>query len=163
MLDVVCDEAEVRDGEHRRADDVLIMHKTAVFGFVRVALRAEADDGGVLLVRHDADDAVRGDGVFIEHEGDDLSVPNGVRVHLFHIDQRAGVVRRLHGAGEHGVHLQTEEPCADEKQRQQHHERHQNAADDIPRFSDRAFLHNTAVSFPAPSVNSARKWGAIKL
>ena len=163
MLDVACDIAEIRDREHRGADDVFIMDKAAVLGLVRIALRAEADDGGILLIRHNADNAVRGDGVFIEHERDDLSRLNGVRIHFFHIDQRTGVICRLHGAGEDREHLQAEDARSHKQQRQQHNERDQNGADDVPRFFDRAFLHNTAVSFPAPSVSSARKWGAIKL
>ena len=161
MLDVVCDIAEEGDREHRRADDVFIMDKAAVLALVRVALGAEADDGGVLLIRHDADNAVRGDGVFIEHEGDDLPGLNGVRVRLFHIDQRTGVICRLHGAGEDREHLQAEDARSHKQQRQQHNERDQNGADDVPRFFYRAF-HAAVRSLSSSVVRPARKRDAAR-
>ena len=87
MLDVVRHIAQIGDGEDRRADDILIMYKAAVLGVVGVALGAEADDGGVLLVRDDTHHAVGGDGVLVQHKGDGLPLLDGVGVDLLDIDQ----------------------------------------------------------------------------
>ena len=86
----------IRDGEHRRADHVPVMDKPAVLGVVGVALGAEADDGGVLLIGNDAHNAVRRHGVFVQHKGDGLTLCYAEGVNLFDIDQRACVIRRLY-------------------------------------------------------------------
>ena len=78
---------------------VFIMYEGAILGFVGVALGAEADHGGIFLVRDDAHDAVRGHSILVQHERDGLSICYGVGVNLFHINQRTGVIGRLHGAG----------------------------------------------------------------
>ena len=112
------------------------MHQAAVLAVVRIALGAEADDRRILLVRDDLHHAVSGDGVLIEHKGDDLARLNGERIDFFHIDQRACVIGRLHGAGEHGEHLQTHQPRADQQQRQDHHQHNQRGADRVPDFPE---------------------------
>ena len=132
MLDVICRIAQIWDGENRRTNDVFIMNKPSVFCFVCVALGAEADHGGVFLVGDNAHNAVRGHGVFIQHKRDGLPLLNGGRVYLFYIDQRACMIGWLHGAGQHGEHLQSGDSCAHQQKRQNHHQRNQNAADHIP-------------------------------
>ena len=115
MLDIIRNIAEIRDGEDRRADYVFIMYERTILGFVRVALGAEAYHGGIFLVRDNAHDAVRGDGALVQHERDRLSNLDGIGVDLFDIDQRAGVIRRLHGAGQDGKHLQSHDPRTDQQ------------------------------------------------
>ena len=140
MLNVICRIAQIGDAENRRADDIPIMDKSAILCFIGVALGAKTDHGGIFLVRHNTHNAVRGHGVFVQHKRDGLPLLNGVRVYLFYIDQRACVIRRLHGTGQHGEHLQSGNSCAHQQKRQNHHQRNQNAADHIPYFFER-FAH----------------------
>ena len=119
LLHKACEIPELRDGKHRAADNIFIMDKGAVLGVIRVALGAKADDGGVALVRNYADDAVGGDRVLIEHEGDDVALPQREGVNRLDIYHGAGMIGRLHRTGEHREHLQPEEPYAHEQQRQQ--------------------------------------------
>lgn len=99
------------------------MYERTILGFVGVALGAEADHGGVFLVRDDAHDAVRGHRVLVQHERDGLFFFYGVGVYLLYIDQRAGVIGRLHRAGQHGEYLQSHDPRANQQERQENHQR----------------------------------------
>ena len=116
------------------------MYERAVLRFVRIALGAETNYGGILLIRDNADDAVRRDRLFIEHERDGLTGLNGKRVNLFDIDQRAGMVCRLHRAGEDGKDLQTENARARQQERQQDNDGNQDSAYEIPDFL-KCFAH----------------------
>ena len=143
MLDVIGHVAQTGNGEYRRAHYILIVDETAVLGIVGVALGAEADDGGVLLVGDDAHHTVGGDGVLVQHEGDGLAHFNGVGVHLLHVDQGTNVIGRLHGAGQHGEYLQPDQPGAHQQNGQDHHQRHRNAADRVP-DSFNGSIHNSS-------------------
>ena len=136
MLYVIGYIAKVGNRENRGSDDVLIMDQGTVLGLVGVALGAEADYGRVLFVRDNAHDPVGGDGIFVQHEGNGLALFYGIGVHLPDVDQRTGVVSRLHGAGEDGINPQAEDPRAHQQQGQQHNQSHQHGADDIPDFFD---------------------------
>lgn len=87
MLNVFRKIPKIRDRKDRFTDHVFIMYERAVLRFVRIALGAETNYGCVLLIRDNADDAVRRDRLFIEHERDGLTGLNGKRVNLFDIDQ----------------------------------------------------------------------------
>ena len=110
------------------------MYERTILGFVRVALGAEADHGGIFLVRDNAHDAVRGDGALVQHERDRLSNLDGIGVDLFDIDQRAGVIRRLHAAGQDAHRPQTDQPHTHQKQRQNDHQHHRSGGDGIAHF-----------------------------
>ena len=137
MLDVIRDIAQIWNGKDRRTDHIFIMHQPSVLGVVSVALCAEADHGGVLLVRDNADHAVGSNGVLIQHEGDGLAFLYRIRFYLFYIDQRTGVIRRLHRTGQYGEHLQSHDSRAHQQKRQKHHQRYQNGADHVPDFLER--------------------------
>ena len=115
------------------------MYERAVLGVVRVAFRAEADDRGILLIGNNAHDPVGRDGVFIQHEGDGLAGLDSVRVDLFDIDKRTGVICRLHRTGEYGEHLQADNPRPDQKQRQDHNDRDDDSTDYVPNLLERSF------------------------
>lgn len=72
VLDVIGCVAQLGNGKHRGADDVFIMDEAAVLGVVGVALGAEAQSGGIVLVGDHLHHPVGGYGVLIQHEGDDL-------------------------------------------------------------------------------------------
>ena len=110
------------------------MYQPTVLSFVGIALGAEANHGGILLIRDDAHNAVGDHGVLVQHKGDGLPDLDGVGVYLFYIDQRTGVIGRFHGSGQHGEYLQAHDPCAHQQQRQNHHQRNQNTTDHIPDF-----------------------------
>ena len=86
VLDINRNIAEIRDGEDRRADYVFIMYERTILGFVGVALGAEADHGGVFLVRDDPRNPVGGNRVFIQHKSYDGAGVNIRGVDLLHID-----------------------------------------------------------------------------
>ena len=134
------------------------MDKGTVLGVIRVALGTETNNGWVFLVLDDAHDPVGGDGVLVQHEGDGLPLGDGVGVDLFHINQRARVIRRLHGAGQHGEHLQSNDPRAHQQERQDYHQRHQNGTDGVPDFLERA-----AHSVTSSPKTSAFTFGTTKL
>ena len=144
MLDIVGHIAQAGDGEHRRADHVLIVDQAAVLRLVGVALGAEADHRGILLIRHHCCHPVGGHGILVQHEGDDRARLDIRRVDLLHIDQRAGVIGGLHGAGQHGEHLHAQQPRSGQQQCQNHHQRHQYGADDVPDFFQRS-VHKYSV------------------
>lgn len=103
---------QIGDGKHRLANDVFIMHGRTVRGVVGVPLGAEAEDGAVLLVGQDLNDPVGGHGILIEHEGDGIPHPEVLRVHALDIEQGAGVISRLHGAGKNDICIQPHQPDA---------------------------------------------------
>ena len=105
MLDIVRHIAQIWDGEHRPADHIFIVHQSAVLGIVGIALGAEADHRRILLVRDNAHHTVGRHSGLIHHEGDGLPLLDGIGVHLFDIDQGAGMVGRLHRAGQHHKYL----------------------------------------------------------
>ena len=161
VLDIIRNIAEIRDGEDRRADYIFIMYERTVFGLVGIALCAETDHGGVFLVRDDAHDAVRGHRVLVQHERDGLSFFYGVGVYLLYIDQRTGVIGRLHRAGQHGEYLQSNDSRANQQERQKHHQRDQDAADHIPDFLERVIHKASFLS--SSSKTSALTFGTTKL
>ena len=161
VLDVICNIAEIRDGEDRRADHIFIMYEGTILGLVGVALGAEADHGGVFLVRDNTHNAVRGHGILVQHERDGLSFFYGVWVYLFYIDQRTGVIGRLHGTGQHSEHLQPDDPCTNKEQRQDHHQCNQDTADHIPDFLERVIHKASYLS--SSSKTSALTFGTTKL
>ena len=107
------------------------MDEAAVLGVVGVALGAEAQSGGIVLVGDHLHHPVGGHGVLIQHEGDDLPRPDGGGVHLFYVDEGAYVVSGLHGAGQNGEGADAGQSDADQRHSQKYYQRHQNGADDL--------------------------------
>ena len=120
--------AQIRDGEHRAADEVLEIDRCAVGRVVRVSLRVE-----MLVFRIDGDHAVCDDiQVLIEHKGDRVTDLHVLGRTGLDIDQRAGVIRRLHAAGQDAHRPQTDQPHAHQKQRQNDNQDHQHGGDSVP-------------------------------
>ena len=136
MLDVVGDVAQIRDREHRRADDVFIVDKGAVFRVVRVAFCAEAEGGRIVFIGDDTDDAVRRHGIFVEHERDDLAGFDFDGIDLFDVNQRAGVIGRFHRAGQHGEHPEAYDAGADQQDGKHDRQRDANGAERVENFTD---------------------------
>lgn len=98
---------------------------------------------------------------YIQHERDGLSFFYGVGVYLLYIDQRTGVIGRLHRAGQHGEYLQSNDSRANQQERQKHHQRDQDAADHIPDFLERVIHKASFLS--SSSKTSALTFGTTKL
>ena len=122
------DITQVRDGEHRAADEVLEIDRCAVGRVIRVSLRVE-----MLVFRIDGDHAVCDNiQVLIEHKGDRVADLHVLGRTGLDIDQRAGVIRRLHAAGQDAHRPQTDQPHAHQKQRQNDNQDHQHGGDSVP-------------------------------
>lgn len=131
VLDVIGCVAQLGNGKHRGADDVFIMDEAAVLGVVGVALGAEAQSGGIVLVGDHLHHPVGGHGVLIQHEGDDLPRPDGGGIHLFYVDEGAHMVSGFHGSRQNGEGADAGQSDADQRHGQKHCQRHQNGADDL--------------------------------
>ena len=113
----------------------------------------------MLVFRIDGDHAVRDDiQVLIEYERDRVADLHVLGRTGLDIDQRAGVIRRLHAAGQDAHRPQTDQPHAHQKQRQNDHQHYQHGGDGIAHFLN-LFWHLRS-SFPfagIPPVDPGRR------
>ncbi len=105
ILDVVGNVAHHRQGKNHFAHDAALANQGIVHVVVGVALGAEAVGIRVVRVRHLFHNSVRGHRIAAHAEGDHVAYLQRRRIHLFHIHQRPDGIGRLHGAGQHAVHL----------------------------------------------------------
>ena len=147
MLDIIGKITKFWNRKNGGAHNVFIVDQAAILIGIGVPLGAVADDGRVLLIGDNAHDPVGSDGILIQHEGDDRALTELGGIHLFHIDQGAGMIGWLHGAGKNRKHLQAHQPGPHQQQRQQHRQRNKGACENIPDFPDRG-LHSRYPCLP---------------
>lgn len=103
---------QTRNGEHRFAQDILIMYGSSVLHIVGITLGEIPQGIRFFLIHQGLKEPVSNHRILADHVADRITHLQLLVAHGLHIDQRSHMISRLHTAGQHHIRLQSHNPDA---------------------------------------------------